>query len=141
VVVREEGRPFVVADIPGLIEGASQGTGLGLTFLRHVERTRLFVHLLEFSEDPSRHPIQDFHALNQELKVYHPLLLEKIQIVALNKIDLPSVRERAEDLEKQFEKIGHRFYRISGKTGEGIEEMMGAVSRALQSIVDQGNEP
>ena len=141
VVVREEGRPFVVADIPGLIEGASQGAGLGLTFLRHVERTRLFIHLLEFSLDPSRHPIKDFHALNQELKAYDPLLLEKIQIVALNKIDLPSVRERAGDLEKQFEKMGHPFYKISGKTGEGMEEMMEAVSRALQSIMDQGNEP
>jgi GTP-binding protein len=137
VVVREEERPFVVADIPGLIEGASQGTGLGLTFLRHVERTRLFIHLLEFSGDPSRHPIKDFHALNQELKAYHPLLLEKIQIVALNKIDLPSVRERAGDLEKQFEKMGHPFYRISGKTGEGMEGMMEAVSRALQSLMDQ----
>jgi len=140
VVVREEGRPFVVADIPGLIEGASQGTGLGLTFLRHVERTRLFIHLLEFSADPSRHPIKDFHALNQELKAYHPVLLKKIQIVALNKIDLPSVRERAGDLEKKFEEMGYPFYRISGKTGEGIEEMVEAVSRALQSIVDQANE-
>jgi GTP-binding protein len=141
VVVQEEGRPFVVADIPGMIEGASQGTGLGLTFLRHVERTRLFIHLLEFSGDPSRHPIKDFHALNRELKAYHPLLLEKIQIVALNKIDLPSVRERAKDLKKQFERMGHPFYRISGKTGEGMEEMMEAVSQALQSIMDQGNEP
>jgi GTP-binding protein len=92
---------------------------------------------LEFSKDPSRHPIKDFHALNQELKAYHPVLLEKIQIVALNKIDLPSVRERAGDLEKQFEKMGYPFYRISGKTGEGMEEMMEAVSRALQSIMDQ----
>jgi 50S ribosomal subunit-associated GTPase HflX len=65
------------------------------------------------------------------------MLLEKIQIVALNKIDLPSVRERAEDLEKQFEKTGHPFYRISAKTGEGMKEMMEAVSRALQSIMDQ----
>jgi GTP-binding protein len=135
VVVREDGRPFVVADIPGLIEGASQGTGLGLTFLRHVERTRLFIHLLEFSEDPSRHPIKDFHALNQELKAYHPGLLEKTQIVALNKIDLPSVRERAGDLENQFKKMGYLFYRISGKTGAGIDEMVETVSRTLQSLM------
>ncbi len=140
VVVREEGRSFVVADIPGLIEGASQGAGLGLTFLRHVERTRLFIHLLEFSADPSRDPIMDFHALNQELKTYDPVLLEKIQIVALNKIDLPWVQERAGDLERQFEKMEYPFYRISGKTGEGIEKMMEAVSRALQSIMDQAYE-
>jgi GTP-binding protein len=95
---------------------------------------------VEFSGDPSRHPIKDFHALNQELMAYHPVLLEKIQIVALNKIDLPSVRERTGDLERQFAKMGHPFYRISGKTGEGIEEMMEAVSRALQSIMDQANE-
>ncbi len=141
VVMREEGRPFVVADIPGLIEGASQGAGLGLTFLRHVERTRLFLHLLEISEDPSRDPIKDFHALNHELKAYQASLLEKSQIVALNKMDLPSVRERAEDLKEQFETMGYSLYRISGKTGEGVEEMMDAISRALQSIMDQGNEP
>jgi GTP-binding protein len=95
---------------------------------------------LEFSSDPSRHPIKDFHALNQELKAYHPALLKKIQIVAINKIDIPSVQERAGDLERQFDKMGHPFYRISGKTGEGIEEMMKAVSRALQSVRDEKNE-
>jgi len=141
VVNREGRRPFVVADIPGLIEGAAQGAGLGLTFLRHVERTSLFIHLLEICGDPSRHPIRDFHALNQELKSYDPLLLDKIQIVALNKIDLPSVRERAGDLEKQFKKMGYPFYMISGRTGEGTEEMMEGVSRTLQSIVEQENRP
>jgi GTP-binding protein len=141
VVMREEDRSFVVADIPGLIEGASQGAGLGLTFLRHVERTRLFLHLLEISEDPSRHPIKDFHALNHELKAYQASLLEKSQIVALNKMDLPSVREKAEDLKEQFETMGYPLYRISAETGEGVEEMMDAVSRALESIMDQGNEP
>ncbi len=137
VVVGEKGQPFVVADIPGLIEGAAQGAGLGLAFLRHIERTRLLVHLLEFCGDPSRHPIKDFHALNQELKSYDPLLLEKMQIVALNKIDLPSIRERARGLEKEFEKMGYLFYMISGKTGEGTEELMEGVSQALQSMVDR----
>ena len=141
VVNREGDRPFVVADIPGLIEGAAQGAGLGLAFLRHVERTRLFIHLLELCGDPSREPIRDFHALNQELKSYDPVLLEKMQIVALNKIDLPSVRERAGDLEKEFKKMGYPFYRISGKTGEGTEEMVEGVCRTLQSIMEQENEP
>lgn len=140
VVNREGDRPFVVADIPGLIEGAAQGAGLGLAFLRHVERTRLFIHLLELCGDPSREPIRDFHALNQELKSYDPVLLEKMQIVALNKIDLPSVRERAGDLEKEFKKMGYPFYRISGKTGEGTEEMVEGVCRTLQSIVAQTKE-
>ena len=140
VVNREGDRPFVVADIPGLIEGAAQGAGLGLAFLRHVERTRLFIHLLELCGDPSREPIRDFHALNQELKSYDPVLLEKMQIVALNKIDLPSVRERAGDLEKEFKKMGYPFYRISGKTGEGTEEMVEGVCRTLQSIMAQTKE-
>jgi GTP-binding protein len=129
----------VVADIPGLIEGASKGAGLGLAFLRHVERTRLLIHLLDISEGPSCNPVKDFHALNQELKAYQPSLLEKIQIVALNKIDLPSVRSSAPDLQEQFERIGYPLYMISGKTGEGVEEMMDAVSRALESIWGQAN--
>jgi GTP-binding protein len=139
VVVREEHRPFVVADIPGLIEGASLGAGLGLTFLRHVERTRLLVHLLDISEGHSRNPVNDFHALNLELRAYHPSLSEKIQIVAFNKIDLPAVRERAAGIEKEFKRMGHGFYMISGKTGEGVERLMEAVSQTLESILDKSN--
>ena len=139
VVVRGEHPPFVVADIPGLIEGASSGAGLGLTFLRHVERTRLLVHLLAVSEGPSRDPIRDFHALNRELTAYHISLSEKTQVVVLNKIDLPAVRERAGQIEKDFERMGHRLYAISGKTGEGIERLMEAVSQMLESILDKSN--
>jgi GTP-binding protein len=137
VVEREGDRPFVVADIPGLIEGASHGAGLGLTFLRHVERTRLLVHLLDISEGSSRNPVNDFHALNHELNAYHPSLQEKTQIVAINKIDIPSVRERAVSFENQFGTMGHRLYKISSKTGEGLEVLMEAVSQALKSILDQ----
>jgi GTP-binding protein len=140
VVTREEHRPFVVADIPGLIEGASKGAGLGLTFLRHVERTRLLIHLLDISEGPSRDAVKDFHALNHELKAYHPSLQEKTQLVALNKIDLPSVQERAKGIKNQFEKMGHQLYFISGQTGEGMEELIEVVSRALESISDQVHE-
>jgi len=140
VVTPEEHRPFVVADIPGLIEGASKGAGLGLTFLRHVERTRLLIHLLDISEGPSRDAVKDFHALNQELKAYHSSLQKKTQLVALNKIDLPSVQERAKGIKNQFEKMGHRLYFISGQTGEGMEELMEAASRALESISDQVHE-
>jgi GTP-binding protein len=131
VVNREDHRPFVVADIPGLIEGASKGAGLGLTFLRHVERTRLLIHLLDISEGPSRDAVNDFHALNHELKAYDPSLQKKMQLVALNKIDLPSVREGAADMENQFEKMGHRLYLISGRTGEGVEELVETVFREL----------
>jgi GTP-binding protein len=138
--MRGEHRPFVVADIPGLIEGASKGAGLGLTFLRHVERTRLLIHLLDISEGPSHDAVKDFRALNQELKAYHPSLQKKTQLVVLNKMDLPSVQERAKGIKNQFEKMGHRLYFISGQTGEGMEELMEGVSRALESIPDQVHE-
>ena len=139
VVTGEDRRPFVVADIPGLIEGASRGTGLGLTFLRHVERTHLLIHLLDISKGPASNPVKDFHALNDELNAYDPSLQDKIQIVVLNKIDLPSVRRRAGNFQKQFEKIGYRLHLMSGKTGEGLEELMRAVSQELESISGGGN--
>jgi GTP-binding protein len=140
VVIREGHRPYVVADIPGLIEGASQGAGLGLIFLRHVERTRLLIHLIDISEESSHHGVNNFHALNHELYAYHPSLREKIQIVTLNKIDIPSVRERAEGFKKEFEKVGHRLYMVSSRTGEGVDELMEAVSQTLESILGQGYE-
>jgi GTP-binding protein len=140
VVEREDRRPFVVADIPGLIEGASKGAGLGLSFLRHVERTHLLIHLLDISGGPSHDPVRDFDALNRELRAYDPLLEKKIQIVALNKIDLPSVSERAKKAEDQFRKIGRRLHLISGQTGEGVEALMEAVFTTLHSILDSANE-
>jgi len=139
VVDREGHPPFVVADIPGLIQGASKGAGLGLTFLRHVERTRLLIHLLDISEEPPRSPVKDFQALNQELNAYHPSINEKAQIVALNKIDIPSVRERALNIERQFEEMGYRLYVISGKTGEGVEGLLEAAARTLESISVRDN--
>jgi GTP-binding protein len=129
-----------VADIPGLIEGASKGVGLGLSFLRHIERTRLLIHVLDVSEGPSRDAVNDFQALNRELNAYDPSLQKKKQFLALNKIDLPSVRERATDIENQFKKMGHRLYLISGQTGEGVEELLEDVSRTIESISSQGHE-
>ena len=140
VVIRGDHQSFVVADIPGLIKGASKGAGLGLTFLRHVERTRLLIHLLDVSEGSSRNPVKDFHALNHELKAYNPLLQEKIQLVALNKMDLPSVQKRATEIVHEFKEIGLRLFLISGQTGEGVENLTKAISRILESISDQGHE-
>ena len=133
VVIRENRRPLVVADIPGLIEGASKGAGLGLTFLRHVERTRLFIHLLDISSDPSRDPVEDFHRLNRELLAYEPGLQERVQLVAMNKIDLASVRERAKGWASAFEKLGYPLHLLSGRTGEGVEELVEAVFKVLES--------
>jgi GTP-binding protein len=133
-VVEQDGHsPFVVADIPGLIEGASQGAGLGLAFLRHIERTRILVHLLDVSEGSSGDPVRDFDTLNKELKTFHPLLQDRVQIVALNKIDLPSVREKTAEIEARFREKGFRFYGISAKTGEGVKDLMQAVAEALEA--------
>jgi len=140
VVSREDHRSFVVADIPGLIEGASKGAGLGLTFLRHVERTRLLVHLLDISEGPSRDGVKDFHALSEEMRAYDPALEKKTRLVVLNKIDLPPVRERAGEMRSQFKKMGYPLYLISGHTGEGVEELIEAVSRMFESHTDRGHE-
>jgi len=140
VVIKEEHRPFVVADIPGLIEGSAKGAGLGLTFLRHIERTRLLLHLLDISEGERRHPVKDFYALNQELESYHPSLKEKAQIPVLNKIDLPAVRERAGDYAREFEKMGYRLHLISADSGEGVEGLIEAVSEALEAIWHQDGE-
>ncbi len=137
VVIREDHQTFKVADIPGLIEGASQGAGLGLTFLRHIERTRLLIHLLTVREEGFGDPLKDFQKLNQELRTYHPSLQEKEQLVVLNKIDLPSIRERAEILREQFKKIGKELFLISAKTGEGIEELLNRVFEELDLIRPQ----
>jgi GTP-binding protein len=134
VVMREGHRPIVVADIPGMIEGASKGAGLGLTFLRHVERTRLLVHLLDISGERPRDPLQDFQILNAELSAYHAALVKKPQIVTLNKIDLPEVRSRASRVRERLQKMGYRVVLTSGQTGEGIDELMNAVTEALESM-------
>jgi len=140
VVRNGERRPFVVADIPGLIEGASKGAGLGLAFLRHVERTRLLIHLLSVSEEPARDPVDDFDTLNQELRAYDPSLGEKTQVLVLNKMDLPSTREQASTLAKQFKKKGHSLYPVSAVTGEGLERLMERVSEILDTMPTHGDE-
>jgi len=140
VVMREEHRPFVVADIPGLIEGAAKGAGLGLTFLRHIERTQVLVHLLDISEGEKRHPVKDFNALNHELESYHPSLRDKVQIPVLNKIDLPLVRERAGDSVREFEKMGYRLHLISADSGEGVEGLIEAVSQELEAFRNRDGE-
>lgn len=133
VLEKEGERLFIVADIPGLIEGAHRGLGLGLRFLRHIERTRLLIHLLDISQEPPRNSMEDFYSINKELNAYNPSLSKKIQIIALNKIDIPSVRERASYFEKQFSNIGYKLFKISAKTGEGVDELIENVFRILKS--------
>jgi GTP-binding protein len=133
VVARADHEPFVVADIPGLIEGASKGLGLGLRFLRHIERTHLLVHLLDMTEGRSQDALEDFHALNRELELFQPGLSHKKQIVAVNKIDVPGVRAKASHFFKPFRKQGYRLYLISANTGEGLDELLKAISEILKS--------
>ncbi len=132
VVKYKDGLSFVVADIPGLIEGASDGVGLGLQFLRHVERCRVLVHLLDLSavfED--RTPLHDFNVLNKELAKYSPELAKRPQIVVANKLDLPYAREALPKLTAALAKKNIHVLPLSGVTGEGIPAMLDAIAKVL----------
>jgi len=114
-------KSFVMADIPGLIEGAAEGVGLGHQFLRHVERCRVLIHLLDLSaEGEGRDPLADFNILNHELEKYSAELATKPQLVAANKMDLPFARERLPKLQKALQKKGIPVFPISGVSGEGV---------------------
>lgn len=134
VVAVEPGKSFVVADIPGLIEGASEGQGLGHQFLRHIERTRLLVHLVDVSGLTMREPAEDFAVINRELAAYSTQLAERTQIVALNKADMPGAREIVPALRSSLEAQGYPVYEISALTGEGVQPLVYGMWEALQEI-------
>ena len=132
-VVRYGGyKTFVVADIPGLIAGASEGHGLGTRFLRHIERTDLFLHLVDLSGLQPGDPLENFETINRELRRYKPQLLEKTQLVVLSKIDITEVRARVEEVLPYFTSRGYRVYPISAVTGEGVKELVTAVGSELE---------
>jgi GTP-binding protein len=118
---------FVMADLPGLIEGAHEGVGLGHQFLRHVERTRVLVHLIDGS---SASPQADYETVRRELELYDPSLAERPEVIVINKTDIPEVRERLEEIRQQFEPA--EVLVISGATGEGTRELLQRLQRALQ---------
>jgi GTP-binding protein len=131
-VVRLPGdRTFVLADVPGLIEGAHAGAGLGDRFLRHLERTRLLVHVLEASPAPGRSPLADHEALRRELALYDERLAARPEIVVLNKIDLPDTRRRQTRLRAAFARRGRPLLGVSAVTGEGIPDLLEAIWKAL----------
>jgi GTP-binding protein len=131
-------RSFVVADVPGLIEGAHDGAGLGMRFLRHLERTRLLVHLLDATAAGGRTPLRDYEAINRELRLYDPELAKRPQIVVLNKIDVPEVRARRARIAAPFKRRGLALHAVSAVTGEGVPELLEAVWRGLaQARADQ----
>jgi GTP-binding protein len=137
--VVEIGRPgsptFVMADIPGLIEGAAEGIGLGHEFLRHVERTRLLIHLLDGSGGlEGRDPLEDFRTINEELRAYSPELASKPQIVAINKIDIPETRANLQHLTDALTGQGYEVHAISAATGEGVSDLLKRTLERLQEI-------
>jgi GTP-binding protein len=123
--------PFVIADIPGIIEGAHRGAGLGLQFLRHVQRTSLLLHVLDLSSLNPRDPLEDYRILNRELALFDPGLARKPQVVALNKIDDPESRKRLPPILAYFKRIKKPTYPISGLSGEGLPKLLGALTRHL----------
>lgn len=134
VVSYGDGQTFVLADIPGIIEGAHEGAGLGIQFLRHIERTKILIHLLDLSPITERDPIQDYETLNHELKSYSEELSKKPQIVALNKIDITEAREELVRLEEHFSKLGIKTYPISAVTGEGTKDLIWEVAKLLEKL-------
>jgi GTP-binding protein len=125
-----DGRSFVVADLPGLIEGAHRGAGLGHAFLRHVARTRVLIHVLDLSTPDD--PLDQYAVIRRELELYDPRLLARAVIVALNKIDLPEARTRLAPALATLARKGQRAIGVSGATGEGVEELLAVAADALQ---------
>ena len=127
----DEERSFLMADLPGLVEGAHEGKGLGFDFLRHVERTRVLMHTLDVAGD--RDPVRDFDAVNEELRLYSPRLAESPQVVAANKIDLPGARERAAAVRRTLKRRGFPVFPISALTGEGVQPLLEWVAKMLET--------
>lgn len=134
VVKTEFGDSFVLADIPGIIEGASEGTGLGLRFLRHIERTRLLLHVIDVSGSEGRNPVEDFNTINKELKKYSEKLSTRKQIIVANKIDAMQDENLYEQLAKLAKEKNIEIFKISAATGEGLKELFTHVSNALKDL-------
>ena len=134
VVYVEEGTSFVMADIPGIIEGASEGAGLGHDFLRHIDRCRLLIHVVDVSGCEGRDPVEDFETINRELAEYSPQLAGRPMIVAANKIDIAPDRTLVDKLKAHVEAKGMDFYEISAAAQKGVRELVYAAARALRDL-------
>ncbi|NLM04639.1 MAG: GTPase ObgE [Clostridiales bacterium] len=140
VVKTKYGDSFVLADIPGLIEGAHEGVGLGHEFLRHVDRTKLLIHVIDVSGIEGRNPIDDFYKINDELKLYSTKLIEKPQVVAANKVDILQSTEHLKALEEELKKLDIRVFPISAATNKGIDELFTYVATMLKEIEENYEE-
>lgn len=134
VVRTKTGKTFVIADIPGIIEGASSGVGLGLKFLKHIERTRLLLHVIDVASTEGRNPADDFKVTNNELKKYSEKLSEKTQVVLANKIDSLNDDTNLKELEKICKKSGIKLFKVSAITGQGLGEVMEYLATELEKI-------
>lgn len=140
VVALDRNRSFVIADIPGLIEGAHEGAGLGLDFLRHVERTKIIIHVVDASGIEGRDPLDDFRKVNDELMHYSDKLASKIQIVACNKMDIPGADKNFEKIKNALTSEGYQVMSISGATKSGIKNLLDKVYAELTEYVDEEEE-
>jgi GTP-binding protein len=136
-VSNQRRNPFCVADIPGLIKGAHEGVGLGIRFLKHIERTRLLIHLIDVSGIDPENPLDQYETVNRELSQYSDNLVEKPQLVVLNKMDIPDARAKAERfcaalVEKKVEKI-------SALTGDGLAQLINTIADILDKLNDSGS--
>ena len=134
VVYAGEGSSFVMADIPGIIEGASEGAGLGHDFLRHIDRCRLIIHIVDISGSEGRNPIEDFEKINEELRKYNPELFKRPQLIAANKCDIAQNTEMAERFRNYVEEKGYRLFMISAATNTGIKELVNATTAELSKL-------
>ena len=134
VVSYADYKTFIIADIPGLVEGAHEGIGLGTTFLRHIERTRVLIHLLDGSKVVPQNPLRDFDIVNDELKSHNPALAERPQVVAINKMDLPESEENYSYLKEQFEELDIEVFPLSAATGKGLKSLIAHVAQLLSEV-------
>ena len=134
VVYVEEGVSFVLADIPGIIEGAADGAGLGHDFLRHIDRCRLLIHVVDVSGSEGRDPVADFEAIQAELREYSPELASRRMLVAGNKVDIAADRTGLEALRAHAEGLGMPFFELSAAAQQGTRELMYAAARELESL-------
>jgi len=140
VVKLNNGMDFVLADIPGLIEGAHTGIGLGHEFLRHVERTKLIIHVVDCSQSEARDVVKDFKIINAELELYNKKLASRPQIVVANKMDIPGAKENFERLKKITDKLGYEIFEVSAVTNSGLKEVFDRVSVLLKEIPEEEKE-
>jgi len=134
VVKTEYGDSFVIADIPGIIQGASQGVGLGIQFLRHIERTRILLHFIDVSGSERKSPKEDFYSINKELSLYSENLRKRKQIIVATKADVAQDESLYKELEILAKKEGLELYKISSATGEGLNELMKRISELLKEL-------